>query len=56
MLITRALSVLLFDTIPTDPATFAAVPVLLSSVVLLACYLPARRAASVDPQQVLRDS
>jgi predicted permease len=37
-----------------DPATFAVVPVFLCAVALLACWLPARRAARVNPQVVLR--
>ena len=37
-----------------DPATFAVVPVFLAVVALSACWLPARRAARVDPQIVLR--
>ena len=39
---------------PTDPATFAAVPVILAGLAMLAFYLPARKAASVDPIVALR--
>ena len=40
---------------PRDPATYAAVATLLGAVTLLACWLPARRAARVDPATALRD-
>ncbi len=52
--ITRGLSATLYQISPTDPATFTVVAVLLASVALLACYLPARRATRVDPIIALR--
>jgi len=50
----RLISALLFQTSAADPPTFSLVPVLLLVVALLACYLPARRAARVDPMVALR--
>jgi ABC-type antimicrobial peptide transport system permease subunit len=50
----RLLSSLLFGVTATDPTTFAAVTLMLGAVAMLACYLPARRAAGSDPLQVLR--
>ena len=44
----------LYHVKPTDPATYAAVGIMLLSIALLACYLPARRATNVDPMTVLR--
>jgi putative ABC transport system permease protein len=52
--LTRLLTTLLFEVRPTDLATSAAVAFLLAAVALLASYLPARRAASVDPMIALR--
>jgi len=50
----RVMKTLLFTISPRDPVTFIVVPLLLSAVALLACYVPARRATRVDPLVALR--
>ncbi|HTS11952.1 MAG TPA: ABC transporter permease [Candidatus Limnocylindrales bacterium] len=52
--ITRLLKALLFEVTPTDPATFIGVAIVLIVAALLACFIPARRAASIDPNIALR--
>ena len=50
----RLMKMLLFGISPLDPLTFLAVPVILATAAALASYLPARRAAGIDPVEALR--
>ena len=54
-LLSRSMTTLLFNVRPTDPTVYAAVSFVLIGVALLASYLPARRAARIDPLIALRD-
>jgi predicted permease len=53
--LTRVMASLLFGVSATDFATFSVVPIILLTIALLACYLPARRATQVDPIVALRE-
>jgi hypothetical protein len=52
--VTRYMTTLLFGVKPIDTSTFVAVGVVLALVVLVACLVPARRAAKIDPLEALR--
>jgi predicted permease len=52
--LTRLMSTLLYGITPLDPVTYVTVPLILVSATVLASYVPARRAASVDPVEALR--
>jgi ABC-type antimicrobial peptide transport system permease subunit len=52
--VTRFLRTFLFGVSPFDPVSFVGVAAVLTSIALLASYLPARRAARVDPVEALR--
>jgi len=53
-MVTRFLRTVLIGVAPTDLFTYATVAIVLCMVAMFACYLPARRAAAVDPAQALR--
>ncbi|HUG40416.1 MAG TPA: ABC transporter permease [Longimicrobiales bacterium] len=55
LLVARAIEGLLFQTSPVDPATYVGLPLLLGAVAFLATWIPARRAAAVDPMTALRN-
>ncbi len=52
--LTRVLKTFLFETTATDPLTYFLISFLLAAVALVACYVPARRAARLDPLVALR--
>jgi len=52
--VTGRLAGLLYQTSPREPATFGAAALLVAGITLAACYLPARRAARLDPMETLR--
>src|SRR6185436_8827871 len=54
-IVSQSMTTMLFNVKPTDPGVYAAVSLVLVSVALLASYLPARRAARIDPLIALRD-
>jgi ABC-type antimicrobial peptide transport system permease subunit len=56
VLASRLMSSVLFGVSATDPRVLVGVPVALLAVAILACLIPAQRAAGLDPAEVLRDA
>jgi len=54
--LSRLFSSLLYETTPTDPPTYAAVAAVLALVAAVSCFVPARRATTVDPMVALRNT
>ncbi|HLJ27937.1 MAG TPA: ABC transporter permease [Candidatus Angelobacter sp.] len=55
LMLSRALSHVLFGVRTYDPVTYIGVTALVAAITLLACYIPARHAAHIDPSEALRD-
>jgi putative ABC transport system permease protein len=55
LVLTRLMRSLLVGVQPTDPATFAAIALVFVAVAAVACWVPARRAAALDPNVALRE-
>jgi ABC-type antimicrobial peptide transport system permease subunit len=55
LVVGKMLSTLLYRVDSFDPLVLSAAPLLLAAVSLIACYIPARRAAHLDPMVALRD-
>jgi ABC-type antimicrobial peptide transport system permease subunit len=54
LILARVLSSLIYNVSPADPLTFISVALMVVAIALLACYLPARRAARANPMVALR--
>ena len=54
LFLTRVLTAMLYDVTPSDPGTYLTIVALLGAAAFLACWVPARRAAAVEPVEALR--